>query len=189
MGQVETYLELSLSSSAQRDRYTLCFKLGHSASYIDPAQILEYFPIRYGRMEAIMLIEIWEHLRGYDKWIQTEAKIESSNLEKVEASDINGNPTTISESDDKLVWTDKMGQRQSAEFCVPDDSPLYQFIGGETVTIRYNPADPGDFYYRDLMRSQVHRAFKMTLIGILVTIGPLLRLLSAILRDMERHSQ
>ena len=120
-----------------------------------------------------MLIEIWERLRGYNKWIQAEAKIESSNLEKVKAYDINGNQTTISESDDKLVWTDKMGQRQSAEFCVPDDSPLYQFIGGETVTIRYNPANPKEFYYRDLLRSKVHTAFKSALICIFM-IGILL---------------
>jgi hypothetical protein len=126
-------------------------------------------------MGAIMLIEIWEHLRGYNKWVQTEAKIESSNLEKVEAYDINGNQTTISESDDKLVWTDKMGQRQSAEFYVPDDSPLYQFIGGETVTIRYNPANPKEFYYRDLLRSKVHTAFKSTLICAFVIVVLLLR--------------
>jgi hypothetical protein len=47
----------------------LCFGLGHSASYIDRTQILEHFPACYGRMVAIMLIEIWERLRGYDKWI------------------------------------------------------------------------------------------------------------------------
>jgi hypothetical protein len=29
-----------------------------------------------------MLIEIWERLRGYDKWIETEAKIESSKVEE-----------------------------------------------------------------------------------------------------------
>ena len=29
-----------------------------------------------------MLIEIWERPHGYDKWVQTEAKIESSDVEK-----------------------------------------------------------------------------------------------------------
>jgi len=114
-------------------------------------------------------------LRGYDKWIQTEARIESSNLEKVEAYDLNGNQTTISESDDKLVWTDKMGQTQSADFCVPDDSPLYQFIGGETVTIRYNPANPEEFYYRELLRTNVHTAVKSTLFCAFVIGMTLLR--------------
>lgn len=111
-----------------------------------------------------MLIEIWERLRGYDKWVQTEATIKSSNLEKVKTYDINGNQVgSTTESDDVLVWTDKMGQPQSAEFKVPDDSPLYQFIGGETVTIRYNPAKPEEFYYRELLRTNVHTAFKLTL--------------------------
>ncbi|HME59422.1 MAG TPA: DUF3592 domain-containing protein [Terracidiphilus sp.] len=136
-----------------------------------------------------MLIEIWEYLRGYDKWIQTEAKIESSNLEKVKAYDINGNQTTISESDDKLVWTDKMGQRQSAEFCVPDDSPLYQFIGGEKVTIRYNPANPKEFYYRDLLRTKVHTAFKSTLIGAFMIGILLLRQGRLILHIAGCHSR
>jgi hypothetical protein len=27
-----------------------------------------------------MLIEIWERLRGYDKWIKTEATVQSSEL-------------------------------------------------------------------------------------------------------------
>jgi len=39
-------------------------------------------------MVYIMLIEIWEHLRGYDKWIQTEATIQSSDLAEVDLSDI-----------------------------------------------------------------------------------------------------
>ncbi len=136
-----------------------------------------------------MLIEIWECLRGYNKWIQTEAKIESSNLEKVKAYDINGNQTTISESDDKLVWTDKMGQRQSAEFCVPDDSPLYQFIGGETVTIRYNPAKPEEFYYRELLRSKVHTAFKSALFCVFMIGVLLLRHAKLILHIAGYHSR
>jgi hypothetical protein len=35
-----------------------------------------------------MLIELWEHLRGYDKWIQTEATIQSTDLAEVELGDI-----------------------------------------------------------------------------------------------------
>ena len=121
-----------------------------------------------------MLIEIWERLRGYDKWIQTEARVGSSNREAVKTYGTSGNQAgSTSESEDVLVWTDKMGQPQSAEFYVPDDSPLYQLIGGETVTIRYNPAKPEEFYYRELLRTKVHTAFKLTLfcaflIGILL---------------------
>jgi len=135
-----------------------------------------------------MLIEIWERLRGYNKWIQTEAKIESSNLENVKTYDINGNQAGVTtESDDVLVWTDKMGQRQRAKFCVPEDSPLYQFIGGETVTIRYNPAKPEEFYYRDLLRTKVHTAFKLTLFFAFSICILLLRFARVILRITESH--
>ena len=137
-----------------------------------------------------MLIEIWERLRGYDEWVQTEARIESSNLEKVKVYDINGNQAGFtSESDDVLVWTDKMGQRQSVEFCVPDDSPLYQFIGGETVTIRYNPANPKEFYYRELLRTKVHTAFKSALICIFMIGISLLRHARLILHIVGSHSR
>jgi len=30
-----------------------------------------------------MLIELWERLRGYDKWIEANAKISSSDMEKI----------------------------------------------------------------------------------------------------------
>jgi uncharacterized protein DUF3592 len=112
-----------------------------------------------------MLIEIWERLRGYDKWIQVDARVESSNLQETKNYDRSGNQIESSwESDDEIVWTDNMGQEQRADFNVPDDSPIYQLVGGETVTIRYNPAKPEEFYYRELLRTRVHTAFKLTLI-------------------------
>jgi hypothetical protein len=40
------------------------------------------FPGPMWQTKAIMLIEIWERLRGYDKWVQTEAKVESSQVEE-----------------------------------------------------------------------------------------------------------
>jgi hypothetical protein len=112
-----------------------------------------------------MLIEIWERLRGYDKWIQVDARVESSNLQEIKNYDRSGNQIESSwESEDEIVWTDNMGQEQRADFNVPDDSPIYQLVGGETVTIRYNPAKPEEFYYRELLRTRVHTAFKWTLI-------------------------
>ncbi len=112
-----------------------------------------------------MLIEIWERLRGYDKWIQVEAKIESSDLEETKNYDRYGRQMESTwESEDEIVWTDKMGEEQRADFKVPDDSPIYQLVDGETVTIRYNPAKSEEFYYRELLRTKVHTAFKLTLI-------------------------
>ncbi|MGB7987562.1 MAG: DUF3592 domain-containing protein [Terracidiphilus sp.] len=114
-----------------------------------------------------MLIEIWERLRGYDKWVQVEATIESSNVEETKQT-LHGQPAPSTwASRDELVWSDRQGQRRSAEFKIPDDSPLYQLIGGETVTIRYNPAKPEKFYYRELLRTRVHTAIKVIFLGLL----------------------
>lgn len=118
-----------------------------------------------------MLIEIWERLRGYDKWIETQASIESSNLEKTPIADRYGNVVDYSyASGDMLTWTDHQGEKQYGDFTVPDDSPLYQLVGGETVTIRYDPASPDRFYFRDLLRTKVHTAVKTTLVVLLFLI-------------------
>jgi hypothetical protein len=114
-----------------------------------------------------MFIEVWERLRGYDKWVQTEATIESSNVEKQPITGRYGNVVDYAySSGDVLAWADGHGEKQYADFNVPESSPLYQLIGGETVTIRYNPARPEEFYYRELLRTRIHIAVKMTL-GIL----------------------
>lgn len=130
-----------------------------------------------------MLIEIWERLRGYDKWIETEAKIESSNVEKTPIEGRSGTAIGYSyASGDILTWTDRQGEKQYADFTAPDDSPLYQLIGGETVTIRYDPAHPDRFYYRDLLRTRIHTAVKATLVVILFGGLFLLRLAARIAR-------
>jgi hypothetical protein len=114
---------------------------------------------------AIMLIEVWERLRGYDKWLQTEATIESSKVEEQPITNRSGAVMDYAySSGDVLTWTDGNGEKQYADFSVPEESPLFQLIGGETVTIRYNPAKPDEFYYRELLRTKVHSAFKTTLI-------------------------
>lgn len=117
-----------------------------------------------------MLIEIWERLRGYCKWVQVEATIESSNMEETPHFDQSGHVSYSYASSDNLVWTDRQGQRRSAYISIPDDSPLYQFIGGETVSIRYDPAKPDQFYFRDLMRTRLHTLFQRT-IASLIFIG------------------
>jgi hypothetical protein len=112
-----------------------------------------------------MLIEIWERLRGYDKWLQAEATIESSKVEEQPITNRSGAVMDYAySSGDVLTWTDGNGEKQYADFSVPEESPLFQLIGGETVTIRYNPAKPEEFYYRELLRTKVHSAFKTTLI-------------------------
>ena len=109
-----------------------------------------------------MLIEIWERLRGYDQWVPAAAKVRSSRVQKTAHSDRSGNVTYTWASKDELIWADDKGQQHTAQFTVPDDSPLYQYVGGETVSIRYDPSDPDRFYFRDLLRTRVHTALKVT---------------------------
>lgn len=111
-----------------------------------------------------MLIELWEKFRGYDNWIQVSARIESSDVEKTPHYGRDGSVSYTWASGDELAWTDREGQRRSSEFKVDDESPLYQLVSGENVTIRYNPANPDEFYYRDLLRSRVNFFFRMTLL-------------------------
>ena len=120
-----------------------------------------------------MLIEIWERLHGYDKWVQVEATVESSRVKETAHSDRSGNVSYTYGSGDVLVWTDRQGARKTGSFTVPDDSPLYQLVGGESITIRYNPADPDEFYFRELLRTRVNSAIKrfifiVTFFGIVV---------------------
>ncbi len=98
-----------------------------------------------------MLIEIWERLRGYDKWIQTQAKIESSDISKVNVVTENGKvANTHRYAGDRLTWIDARGNKQHSTFTVDEQSPLYQYIDGESLPIRYDPAHPDHFYNRDL---------------------------------------
>jgi hypothetical protein len=86
-----------------------------------------------------MLIEIWERLRGYDKWIETEATILSSDLVNQMSKNVIG-------------WTDMSGRSHTARYSVHSGSRLYQLYDGQTVTIRYNRANPGEYYFRELFR-------------------------------------
>jgi hypothetical protein len=38
-------------------------------------------------VNAIMLIELWERLRGYDKWVETQAMIKSARAGQVEVAE------------------------------------------------------------------------------------------------------
>jgi Protein of unknown function (DUF3592) len=104
---------------------------------------------------SAMTTKLWEHLRGYDKWIETTATFESADLEKTPHTDRGGNVTYTWASFDTIVWTDQTGTTHRADFRVPDDSPIYQLVDGNTATIRYNPANPDRFYYPDLLRARI----------------------------------
>ena len=109
-----------------------------------------------------MLIEIWEKIRGYDKWVEATARIDSSTVKKTAHYGRDGSVSYTWASQEELVWTDIYGQRQNAEFKVDDESPLYQLVGGENISIRYNPSKAKEFYFRELLKSRVRRFFQLT---------------------------
>ena len=110
-----------------------------------------------------MFIELWERLRGYDKWVQTTAKVESSKVVETPVTDRYGT-SYVYDSDEVLVWSDEKGERQWAYFTVPENSPLYLLVDNETIPIRYNPAQPDQFYLRELLQTRFHTFAKQALL-------------------------
>jgi len=114
-----------------------------------------------------MLIERRERWRGYDSWIQTEARIESSDVTENDIKNQYGQTIVKDYSaGDRITWVDAEGQKHESKFSVDEESPLYQYVDGETLTIRYDPNRPNRFYQRDLMRSQIKIAIWSTVIAL-----------------------
>jgi hypothetical protein len=109
-----------------------------------------------------MLIELWERLRGYDKWVPVEARIESTRVWKRETR-----YGTVDCSDDVMLWTDPTGMNHRAPFTTQDGSPLFELIEGSTRAIRYNPADPEEYYCRELYEHNT----ALRLVSVVGTIG------------------
>ena len=116
-----------------------------------------------------MLIEIWERLRGYDKWIQTEATIESSHISATRS----GKPVYGWQGNEEISWIDKDGVQQCEPLAVPENSPVFKMYDGNSLAIRYNPADSTDFYVREQLRYQVKLGAKV-LAAVLVAVGVIL---------------
>ena len=115
-----------------------------------------YLYRRLWQTGAKMLIEIWEKVRGYDKWVNAAATIERSDVEKTPYNNRDGSVSYSYEAGDVIAWVAD-GTKHYADFNVEEGSPLFQLVGGESVAIRYNPKDPEEFYYRDLLKSRVNR--------------------------------
>ncbi len=116
-----------------------------------------------------MWIELCERLFGYDKWTETTARFEAANVQQyVQRSTLAPDQVSYS-SRDTIVWTDADGKEHRASFVVGENSPVYYQYDGSQVPIRYNPANPDRFYYRDLFLSRVRSRTVATLtaIGIL----------------------
>ncbi len=105
--------------------------------------------------EKAMLIEIWEHLRGYHKWTEAQARVEYLKEEHLyhdkDGKDLHYSYVT----GERLVWTDAAGQPHYAPLKKLGDEPQYQLAEGEAETIRYNPANPDEFYCRSISELKV----------------------------------
>jgi hypothetical protein len=121
-----------------------------------------------------MLVEIWEWLRGYDKWVKTNAVVSRSGTETV--APYSRGSAVVSEAGDVIEWTDQTGEKQYASFNAPEGSKLFQLIDGDKAEIRYNPVKADEFYYRDLLQMKVRQAAMATLAlgSILLLFGSLL---------------
>jgi hypothetical protein len=115
-----------------------------------------------------MLIEIWERLRGYDKWIETDATVASASVEQKVHQDRSWGTTYTYGSGDVLIWTDSTGRVQRAFFSVPQGSNLYKLLGGDTLPIRYNPAHPGQFYLRELLQTRINKFARRILVSLVL---------------------
>jgi hypothetical protein len=97
---------------------------------------------------AIMLIELWERLRGYDKWVEAQARVLSYEALRRKVGAPMPKRDFGSVSGDLLTWKDGHGDRHFGTFINHDTSPLYQLLEGEKIRILYNPANPERYYHR-----------------------------------------
>ena len=132
-----------------------------------------------------MLIEIWEWLRGYRRWNETEGVIESAEIHREPLGD--RGILFITTSADTLAWHDQSGQKHSAKLVLPEKSPLFSLKEGDEVTIRYDPAYPDRFYLRELFRTRIKTLFVNILIGICIALAGLVYILYHLERIRIRH--
>jgi hypothetical protein len=121
-----------------------------------------------------MLIELWEHLRGYNKWTAAVARVESTTLSPVgEIGNDNSKPTVALglESVCTIRWQDHKEMEHTAVFQAYEESPLYQLIEGDTVNIRFNPANPSEYYLPGLIQSKLTKTWKFAWYALMLIVG------------------
>jgi hypothetical protein len=72
----------------------------------------------------------------------------------------------------KICWKDKVGAEHIASYIVGQGSRLFQLYEGQTVSVRYKPDSPDQYYIRDLFK---HKAllvglFLLYILGFLANI-------------------
>jgi hypothetical protein len=120
-----------------------------------------------------MLIEIWEHLRAYDKWTPAVAIVQSTELSRVGeiGNDKSKPPVALGwESVCTIKWEDHDRAEHAAVFKAYEESPLYQVVEGNTVDIRFNPSNPSEYYLRGLIESGVTRTWRLMIYAVMITV-------------------
>ncbi|MGD0786747.1 MAG: hypothetical protein ABR898_02100 [Terracidiphilus sp.] len=122
-----------------------------------------------------MLIELWEHLRGYDRWTSAVATVQSSALAGVGFGDAceekNGKKYGVGwQLVCKIVWQDNHCIQHAAEFEAFEESPLYQLCEGDTVKIRFNPDRPAEFYLPGILQSNLARTWKLGVFAVMAIL-------------------
>ena len=139
-----------------------------------------------------MLIEIWERLRGYDKWTQTEVTIKSSKLTDLGFGSYRKDSACRLGLYDQwqtkceFEWIDVQGNSHTSSFTVSERSPLFQVIEGETIPIRFNPANPDKYYIRELFWHKFS-FLVVTIAAFLFSSAIFLGFLAAASNEIWRH--
>lgn len=113
------------------------------------------------------LIEIWEWLRGYRKWTQTQAQtvfLKEETLFHEGGKDLHYSHVTGA----RVVWTDSDGKSHYMLLKQYGNPPKYPVAEGEVVDLRYDPANPMRCYSRRLSELKVRRVVATTLTVIAV---------------------
>jgi hypothetical protein len=113
-----------------------------------------------------MLIEIWERLRGYDKWIETEATIESTEVVHYDPQ----LPSGRSYCHHVILWTDSSGERHRSEYTAKEGMAVFQLVEGSTFTIRFNPVHPEEYYHRSLLQRDIRLTAEFAIFALVVTL-------------------
>lgn len=118
-------------------------------------------------------IDLWERLRGYDKWTPAVATVQSMELSRV--GEIGGDkskpPVAVGwESVCRISWQDQNQTEHTAVFEAYEESPLYQLMEGDTVDIRFNPAKPSEYYLPGLIQSGLSKTWQLTLFTLMLIV-------------------
>lgn len=105
----------------------------------------------------------WIRVRGYERWLPATATVRSTALSRVGGK-------FAWQAVCEITWQDSRGAGYSGRFKAFEESPLYQLSEGDAVGIRFNPENPTEFYVPGLIQSNLTRAWRLGLYGLMVTL-------------------